>query len=81
VAERVTGEVNLQGADTAVPPQQNSGTADRSTTGPAQLAPSTPGDSQQQAHPEHPANAGSKGNGNGPDTKRDQSRNSPDKRD
>ncbi|MFD4958642.1 hypothetical protein [Microbacterium sp. NPDC058389] len=83
VTDRLTSGSDQQGNGTTAPPQKESGTADRSSTMQTQFAPSGQGDSQKNSHPQHPANAGSNGNGNGavPDTKKDQSRNSPDRRD
>jgi len=82
-ADRLTGSAELQGPGAGEPAQKEAGTAERNGSLQTQVAPSKPQVTQQKTHPEHPANAGSNGNGNGagPHAKKDQSRNSPDKRD
>lgn len=86
-ADRLSGGDQLQAPDKNAPAQKDSaavvgGSTDRLVQAPA--APTNQGGSQKQSHPQHPANAGSPGNGNGngagPDAKKDQPRNSPDKR-
>lgn len=80
--DRLSSNADLQGPG-AGESSKEAGTADRNGSVQTEVAPSKPQLNQQKAHPEHPANAGSNGNGNGAGSpaKKDQSRNSPDKRD
>lgn len=81
--DRQTGTAELVGPGAGGTSDKQAGTADRSGSLQTQFGPSTSEVSPKKPHPEHPANAGSNGNGNGagPHAKKDQSRNSPDKRD
>ncbi|MGN6218202.1 MAG: hypothetical protein ACTHNQ_01760 [Microbacterium sp.] len=84
-AERQKGDSQLQAPDKGTATQKDSaatdgGSAERLLQAP--LASTNQDGGQKPSHPQHPAHAGSNGNGSGagPDAKKDQPRNSPDKR-
>ncbi|MBD3942364.1 hypothetical protein IF188_11705 [Microbacterium sp. NEAU-LLC] len=72
-----------QGHDDTPPAQKQSGTADRTGGATAELQPQDQSGSRLTTTTEHPAKAGSNGRGDDavPTPKKDQSRNSPDRRD